>query len=75
MDLALVILITLFIGIALGAVGVHYIHNVASAAHRALTVPSGSVASVPAPVTNILTDVQARIAALEAKLTTAAPKV
>ena len=75
MDLALVILITLFIGIIIGAVGVHYIHNVASAATRAVTVPSGSAASVPAPVANILTDVQVRIAALEAKLTTAAPKV
>ena len=74
MDLAIWLGITLMIGIALGAVGVHYIHYVASAATHALTVPTGSVASVPAPVTNALADVQSRIAALEVKLTTAVPK-
>jgi TRAP-type C4-dicarboxylate transport system permease small subunit len=75
MDLLFVVLITLGIGIAVGAVGVHYIHYVASAMTRATTVPAGSVALVPAPVASVLSDVQARIAALEAKLTTAAPKV
>ena len=75
MDLAIVILISLGIGAAIGAVGVHYIHNVASAATRAVTIPSSAAASVPAPVASVLSDVQARIAALEAKLTVAAPKV
>ena len=75
MDLAIVILIALGIGIAIGAIGVHYIHNVASAATRAVTIPNSAAASVPAPVASALTDVQSRIAALEAKLTTAAPKV
>ena len=75
MDLAIALGITLLIGIALGAIGVHYIHNIASAATRAVTVPASAAASVPAPVASVLSDVQARIAALEAKLTVAAPKV
>lgn len=74
MDLVFVILITLGVGIAIGAVGVHYIHNVASAATRAVTVPSGSAASAGSVVGGVASDLQNRIAALEAKLTTAAPK-
>ena len=75
MDLAIVILIALGIGMALGAIGVHYIHHVTNAATRAITIPSSQAASVPAPVADILTSLQAQIAALDAKLTTAAPKV
>lgn len=75
MDLVLALGITLLIGIVLGAIGVHYIHKVASAVPHVVPIPGVSVASVPAPVTGVLSDVQARIAALEAKLTTAAPKV
>ena len=74
MDLAIVVLISLGVGAALGAIGVHYIHNVASAATRAVTVPSGVAASVPAPVANAITDVQSRIAAIESTLSTAVPK-
>ena len=73
MDLAIALGITLLIGIALGAIGVHYIHNIASAATRAVTIPAST--TVPAPVASLVSDLQARIAALEAKLTTAAPKV
>jgi hypothetical protein len=81
MDLLFVVLITLGIGVAAGAIGVHYIHNVASAATRAVTIPSGQAATVAAyPVVGPMvgtasTDLIARIAALEAKLGTSVPMV
>ena len=74
MDLAVALGITLLIGIAIGAVGVHYIHNVANAASRAITPPASVAASVPAPVAAALNDLQVRVAATETAPATAAPK-
>jgi hypothetical protein len=74
MDLAVVILIAVGVGIVLGAFGMHHIHNVANAAARAVTVPAGSVASTPAAVNAVSADLVSRIAAIEAKFSTAAPK-
>lgn len=72
MDLAIALGITLLIGIAIGAVAVHYIHNVANAATRAVTIPGG--AHAPALVSTAAVDLQNRVAAIEKTLTTAAPK-
>jgi hypothetical protein len=74
MDLAVALGIALLLGIAIGAVAVHYIHNVASAASRAITPPASVAASVPAPVAAALSDIQARLTVAEAALSTAAPK-
>ena len=77
MDLAVALGITLLVGIALGAIGVHYIHNVANAATRAVTVPGSAVASLGAAaplVTGVSSDLQQRVAAIETTLAAAAPK-
>ena len=74
MDLAVALGIALLLGIVIGAVGVHYIHNVASAATRAITPPGSVAASVPVPVAAAIADLQARVAAAETTLATAAPK-
>jgi hypothetical protein len=75
MDLAIALGITLLVGIALGAIGVHYIHNVASAATRAVTVPGSAAATTPAVVSDVAASLQKQISDLEAKLAAAAPKV
>ena len=71
MDLAIVVFIAFGIGAAAGAIAVHYIHNVASAATRATTAPSST--TVPASVTQALDGIHTAIASVDAKLTTAAP--
>ena len=74
MDLAIALGITLLVGIALGAIGVHYIHNVASAATRMVTIPAGSSVANIGPVAGVSADLQARVASIETQLGSAAPK-